>query len=227
VADEDLLPGQWRPRAVLLEWQPQLLLAAALKAGLIGALLEAPLSPHEAAEKLALDADATRRAIDALVDAGCLERQGERVLVAPAARPQLDPGDEAFAGDRLLYLHDLFTCWVQLPQVLRDGGPARCERTPESLRAFVGSMRLAARKRARPLVDRLESLFPGTRTVLDIGGGPGTQARAFSEHGWQTTVLDLPEVIDLAAHGFTEAGISTIKGDATRGIPAYGTRWRC
>jgi hypothetical protein len=211
VAHTDLFPGQWQPQVVLM---------AALKVGLIETLLEAPLRPEEAAEKLALDERATRRVIGVLVDAGYLERQGDSVLVAPEARALLDSGDAAFVGDRLLHLHDLLVRWVQLPQVLRDGGPARSERTPESLRAFIGSMRVGARERARPLADRLAALFPTTQTVLDIGGGPGTQALAFQERGWQATVLDFPEVIDLMADDLARAGIATIKGDATQGISA-------
>jgi len=211
VAHADLFPGQWQPQVVLM---------AALKVGLIEALLDAPLSPEEAAEKLALDERATLRVISVLVDAGYLERQGDGVMVAPEAHALLDPSDAAFVGDRLLHLHDLLVRWVQLPQVLRDGGPAQSARTPESLRAFIGSMRVGARERAQPLADRLAALFPATQTVLDIGGGPGTQALAFQERGWQATVLDFPEVIDLMADDLAQAGIATIKGDATKGIPA-------
>jgi SAM-dependent methyltransferase len=211
VTHADLFPGQW---------QPQIVLMAALKVGLIEALLDAPLSLEETAGKLALDERATRRVIGVLVDAGYLERQGDDVLVAADVRALLDPVDAAYVGDRLRHLHDLFGRWVQLPQVLRDGGPARSERTPESLRAFIGSMRVGARERARPLAETLAALFPATQTVLDIGGGPGTQALAFQERGWQVTVLDFPEVIDLMADDLARAGIATIKGDATQGIPA-------
>ena len=211
MAHADLFPGQWQPQVVLM---------AALKVGLIEALLDAPLRPAEVAEKLALDGRATLRVVSVLVDAGYLERQGDSVMVAPEARALLDPSDAAFVGDRLLHLHDLLVRWGQLPQVLRDGGPARSERTPESLRAFIGSMRVGARERAQPLADRLAALFPATQTVLDIGGGPGTQALAFQERDWQVTVLDFPEVIDLMADDLAQAGIATIKRDATKGIPA-------
>jgi len=211
VAHADLFPG---------EWQPQVVLMAALKVGLIEALLDAPLRPEEVAEKLTLDGRATLRVTGVLVDAGYLERQGDGVIVAPDARSLLDPSDADFVGDRLLHLHDLFVRWVQLPQVLRDGGPARSAHTPESLRAFIGSMRVGARERAQPLADRLAALFPATQTVLDIGGGPGTQALAFQEQGWLVTVLDFPEVIDLMADDLAQAGIAALKGDATKGIPA-------
>ena len=207
----DLFPGQWQPQVVLM---------AALEVGLIEALLDRPRQPAEVAQELALDERATLRVLGVLVDAGYLERQGDGVAVAPGVRAPLDPHDDAFVGDRLLHLHHILARWVQLPEVLRHGGPARFERTPESLGAFIGAMRGVARQRAGPLADRLAELFPHTKTVLDIGGGPGTQALAFQEHGWQVTVLDFPDVIELMAGDLERAGIAAIKADATQGIPA-------
>ncbi len=207
----DLFPGQW---------QPQVILMAALQVGLIEALLNEPRPPHEVVQELALDEQATLRVIGVLINAGYLEQRGDSVVVTPEVRTLLDPADDAFVGDRLWHLHDLLVRWVQLPEVLRRGGPARLERTPQSLRAFIGSMRVGARDRARPLAGQLAALFPKTQTVLDVGGGPGTQALAFQEQGWQVTVLDFPEVIDLMAGDLARAGIATIKGDATQAIPA-------
>ena len=209
----DLFPGQWQPQVVLM---------AALEVGLIGALLDEPRPPAQVARELALDERATLRVIAVLVDAGYLEKRGDAVVVAPEVRAALDPADDAFVGDRLGHLHDLLVRWLQLPEVLREGGPARLEHTPESLQAFIGSMRVGARQRARPLAERLAALFPATKTVLDVGGGPVTQALAFQEQGWQVTVLDFPEVIDLMADELGRAGIATVKGDATQAIPARG-----
>jgi SAM-dependent methyltransferase len=213
VASTDLFPGQWQPQVVLM---------AALQVGLIEALLDQPRPPSKVAQELALDEPSTVRVINVLVDAGYLEERGDSVVVAAEVRALLDPADDAFVGDRLRHLHDLLVRWVQLPEVLRRGGPAHLERTPESLRAFIGSMRVGARERARPLADQLAVLFPKTKTVLDVGGGPGTQALAFQEQGWQVTVLDFPEVIDLMAGALARAGIAAIKGDATQTIPAQG-----
>ncbi len=213
MADVGIFPGPW---------QPQIVLMAALKVGLVKALLELPRPPKAVVEELGLDERATLRVVAVLVDAGYLERRGEGVVVAPAVRASLDPRDDAYVGDRLLHVHGLIERWARLPEVLRHGGPAPAERTPESLRAFIGSMRVGARERARPLAERLASLFPQTQSVLDIGGGPGTQALAFRERGWRVTVLDLPDVIDLTADELDRAGVAAIKGDATEGIPAGG-----
>ena len=213
MASIDLFPGQWQPQVVLM---------AALEIGLIEALLDQPCPPGEVAQKLALDERAALRVVSVLVDAGYLERQGDGVVVAPDVRALLDPSDAAYVGDRLLHMHTLLGRWVQLPAVLRDGGPVGSERTPESLRAFIGAMRAGARERARPLAERLAALYPATKSVLDVGGGPATQALAFRELGWAVTVLDFPEVIDLMADDLAKAGVTAIKGDATQGIPAHG-----
>jgi SAM-dependent methyltransferase len=213
MASIDLLPGQWQPQVVLM---------AAIEVGLIEALLDEPCPPAQVAQRLALDERAALRVISVLVDAGYLEQRGEGVVVAPDVRALLDPADAAYVGDRLLHVHALLGRWVQLPAVLREGGSARSERTPESLRAFIGSMRAGARERARPLAERLAALYPATKRVLDVGGGPVTQALAFRELGWEVTVLDFPEVIDLMADDLAKAGVAVIKGDATEGIPARG-----
>jgi SAM-dependent methyltransferase len=213
VASIDLFPGQWQPQVVLM---------AALEVGLIAALLDRPQPAAEVVESLALDERAARRVIGVLVDAGYLLEQGDDLAVAANVRPLLDPSDDAFVGDRLLHVHDLLVRWLQLPDVLRHGGPARFERTPESLRAFIGSMRAGARERAASLADLLATLFPSTATVLDIGGGPMTQARAFQKHGWQVTVLDYPHVIDLMADELEACDIDAIRADATEGIPVKG-----
>ena len=211
MASTDVFPGQWQPQVVLM---------AALRVGLIGVLLDEPLPPLEVAQKLALDERATLRVIAVLVDAGYLDKRDDSVVVAHEVRSLLDPADDAFVGDRLGHLHDLLVGWLQLPEVLREGGPARLERTLESRQAFIGSMRAGARQRAQPLAERLATLFPKTKTVLDVGGGPVTQALAFKAQGWQVTVLDFPEVIDLMADELSRAGIAAIKGDATQAIPA-------
>ena len=213
MASIDLFPGQWQPQVVLM---------AALEVGLVEALLDDPCPAAQVTERLALDERAALRVIGVLVDAGYLEERGEGVVVSPDVRARLDPADAAYVGDRLLHMHALLGRWAQLPAMLREGGPASSERTPESLRAFIGAMRAGARERARPLAEHLAALYPATRSVLDIGGGPATQALAFRELGWEVTVLDFPEVVDLMADELARGGIAVIRGDATEGIPARG-----
>jgi len=146
VAHADLFPGQWQPQVVLM---------AALKVGLIEALLEAPLQPEVVAEKLALDERATLRVVRVLIDAGYLEERSDGVMVAPEVRGFLDAGDEAFIGDRLLHLHGLLVRWAQLPQVLHDGEPVDVgrDRRPSLRMDVVRALRCGVR-RPRPQTRR-------------------------------------------------------------------------
>ena len=68
MASTDLFPGQWQPQVVLM---------AALEVGLIEALLDEPRPPLEVVHELALDERATLRVIGVLVDAGYLEQRGD------------------------------------------------------------------------------------------------------------------------------------------------------
>ena len=209
----DLFPGPWQPQVVLM---------AALEVGLIDALLAEPKSPAEVARGLGLDERATTRVIAVLSDAGYLEQQEGGVVVPSKLRDFLDPADPAYVGARLAHLHNPLARWLELPTVLRSGAPPRLGHTAESQRAFVGAMRSGARGRAELLAKRLAELFPATRAVLDVGGGPVTQALAFRKLGWRVTVLDLPEVIKLTADALRREGIAVIAGDAIRGIPTAG-----
>lgn len=209
----DLFPSQW---------QPQLVLAAALRVSLIGALLDRPRSSQAVARELSLDERATVRVLQVLLAAGYLEEGKDGLVVVPELRPLLDSRDPSYVGDQLAHVCNLIERWLQLPEVLREGGPAPGRRSADSLRSFIGAMRSGARLRAEPLAEKLAELLPATKRVLDVGGGPATQALAFQRQGWQVSVLDLPEVIDLMAAELGAAGVDTIKGDATKSIPALG-----
>jgi hypothetical protein len=79
-------------------------------------------------------------------------------------------------------------------------------------------MRQVAAPRAAHTVAALGRPAPGAR-LLDVGGAPGTYARAFAAAGWDVTVLDLPGTLELGEPDLRAAGIATVPGDATRALP--------
>lgn len=204
-----------------ISWQPHVALMAAVKVGLVEELLRRPATAAAAAQTLGLNDEAVARVVRLLVDAGVLERDGGDGVVAVAleARPYLDPASPSFVGSRLLHSHNLLQRWLQLPEVLQRGGPAPFDYGDDTLRAFIGAMRDGARERAPRVASLLAELFPETRAVLDVGGGPATQAIAFRRLGWEVTVLDFPEVIDLMSGELVGEGISAAKGDAVEAFP--------
>jgi len=79
-------------------------------------------------------------------------------------------------------------------------------------------MRAIAARRAPVTVGALPAPAGGGR-LLDVGGGPGTYARAFGDHGWQVTVIDIPESLELGGAQLEAWGIEVVAGDITATLP--------
>ncbi|MDQ3378227.1 MAG: class I SAM-dependent methyltransferase, partial [Actinomycetota bacterium] len=60
---------------------------------------------------------------------------------------------------------------------------------------------------------------PGGARILDVGGGPGTNAEAFAAGGARVTVFDRPEVVELMRETLSASGIWTEAGDMNEGLP--------
>ena len=71
---------------------------------------------------------------------------------------------------------------------------------------------------AATLYEIVRKLPEGAR-VLDVGGGPGTNAEVFAAGGASVTVFDRPEVIDLMRETLAASGIKTEAGDMNEGLP--------
>lgn len=84
---------------------------------------------------------------------------------------------------------------------------------------FMRAMRRVAAPRAATTARALGAPPAGAR-LLDVGGAPGTYARAFAATGWRVTVLDLPATLEIGEPWLSEAGITAVAGDATEALPA-------
>jgi SAM-dependent methyltransferase len=63
------------------------------------------------------------------------------------------------------------------------------------------------------------SRLPEGASILDVGGGPGTNAEAFARAGARVTVFDRPEVIGLMQEQLRSGGIETVAGDMNEALP--------
>jgi SAM-dependent methyltransferase len=63
------------------------------------------------------------------------------------------------------------------------------------------------------------SRLPDGASILDVGGGPGTNAEAFAGSGARVTVFDRPEVIELMQEQLRADGIDTVAGDMNEALP--------
>jgi SAM-dependent methyltransferase len=89
-------------------------------------------------------------------------------------------------------------------------------------------MRRGARPGAGAVADAVLARLPEGARILDVGGGPGTNAEAFVQLGHvrgvsggepRVTVFDRPEVIELMRETLTAAGIGAEAGDMNEGLP--------
>lgn len=203
------------------DWREVLIARAALETGLLAAL-EEPRPVDEAADAAGLDRRAARIVSVALVATGHLEEAGAGGLRATERgrallRPPAGGGDPAGAlhlEERAMRSH------LGLADTLRSGLPPDDVSGGDRLtrERFMRAMRQVAAPRAAHTVAALGRPAPGAR-LLDVGGAPGTYARAFAAAGWDVTVLDLPGTLELGEPDLRAAGIATVPGDATRALP--------
>jgi hypothetical protein len=148
----------------------------ALKLGLFEVLAQGEQNAAEVATRLAIEPRATMLLANALVALGLFSKRDQRYGLAEAA----------------------------LEESIRSGKPARApdmfQDTPEAMRRFIRGMDSLVRARgdARWTAEHLDLSF--ARTIVDLGGGPGTYLVEFLRRWPQArgAIYDLPETLKVA-----------------------------
>lgn len=165
--------------------------------------LERPRGAAEVAGELGVDARALELLMNALVALGLLEKAGDGFRNTPVAATSL--ADDGYRGHIFRHIHHCWESWNDLAGVVRRGGP---DLVRESVilhdeeawnRDFIRGMDDVTRELAPQVVAQLE--LTGAKRLLDIGGGPGTYARAFlTTHPQlaEVTIFDLPFALAVA-----------------------------
>lgn len=193
-------------------WESQTLLTAN-RLRLFDALADGARSADEVASALSLDARSTALFLRACVGLGFLTEKVGRFENAPVAATFLVSRSPAFMGNVIRYSDQLYGAWGQLEGSLRAGKPALPAETylgddPARTRGFVMAMHERALGIARVLVNVLD--LQGRRSMLDVGGGPGTYSVLLTERfpGLRSEVLELPGVAAVARELVASAGAS-------------------
>lgn len=190
------------------EWA--LVAATAHELGLVDALAEGPATAEALAARLDLSPRGVRILLGALEELGLARGDPEGVRLTGAGRARLvDRDTPDFEGDSLRFWLRSIRRWIGgLPEAVRTGAPQVGPegRSPEGRAAFMAAMANKDPELVEAVVDAALARAPGARTVLDLGGGPGTFARAFARRGLQAVLFDKPEVIELvrSAYGLEE-----------------------
>jgi ubiquinone/menaquinone biosynthesis C-methylase UbiE len=169
-----------------------------------------------------LDIRGARMLLEACVAVGLLSKSEGRYQNSSEAAAFLVPGSPGDLSGAIRYNRDVYGAWGKLADMVRTGKPV--ERPEIHLgedrnrtRTFVLAMHGRALGIGRAVVPRLD--LSRSRKLLDIGGGPGTYsmliAQAFPDI--ECTVIDLPEVVKIAAELIGRAGlghrVKTLAGD--------------
>ena len=159
-------------------------------------------------------AEPLRLLLEACVAEGMVRRDGDRYHNTDVTDAFLVRTKPTYGGHGLKYAEDLYPAWGDLAALVRSGRPVI---DPESIlgtdkaktRAFI----LAMHERARGLSAVLPhgADFSGRRSLLDVGGGPGTYSIALVQQTptLRSTILDLPGVLEITreivdSHGCTD-----------------------
>lgn len=205
-----------------LGWQEAVILGSARREGILEAIADRSRSADEVAKELGASPRAVYALLSALVELGVLAEDENRFRLLQDHRgPLLDRSHPDYAGGLIVHRFELIRKWGRMPEILKTGSPIDDEPTegPQGKETFIYSMRRLARPGVRAVADLLLSRLPENPHILDIGGGPGTYAEAFTEGGARVTVLDLPEVIELMKEHLAAAGLSAVGGDFNEGLP--------
>ncbi len=206
--------------SVLTVPQELLILGAAVQSGIIKALHDGAKSCTDLVSKLGADYRATEVVLEALVALGYLDKQANRYTLTDEAGNMLyNSSAPNYSGFAFMHRYNLVRSWVHLPEVILSGNPHVADRGPERTAYFMAAMRHVSQRSAPAMAEFLMSgAGPGAR-VLDIGGGPLINAKAFTERGARVTVLDLPDVVELMNAESKSFGIEMIPGDFNEGLP--------
>jgi len=193
-------------------WDSQTLLTAN-RIGLFDFLADGARSAEEVAEALKLDPRSSGLFLRACVGLGLLTEEASRFANASVAAVFLTKRSPAFMGNAIRYSDQLYATWGCLEDALRSGKPALAAEAylgdnPVRTRTFVQAMHERALGVARALVGILD--LQGRRSMLDVGGGPGTYSVLLTERfpGLSAEVLELPGVAAVARELVAAAGAS-------------------
>jgi len=191
-------------------WDSQTLLTAN-RLGVFDFLADGARTAEEVAAGLQLDPRSTGLFLRACVGLGFLVDEAGRFANAPVAATFLVKRSPAFMGNAIRYSDQLYATWGRLEDTLRSGKPALAAEAylgdnPVRTRTFVQAMHERAVGVARALVGILD--LQGRRSMLDVGGGPGTYSVLLTERfpGLTAEVLELPGVAAVARELVAAAG---------------------
>lgn len=161
------------------------------------------------------DSRATELLMNSLTAMGLLKKKEGRYTNATVASRYLVKGKPDYQGDILSHYSTLWENWSGLDAVLKTGEPNRKAHNHTS---FILGMHNLALQKVKKVLASLD--LKGVKSLLDMGGGPGTYSMGFARKKIEVTLLDFPDTLKIAEKLIKEAGLETnirlLPGDFTR-----------
>ncbi|NLT34333.1 MAG: methyltransferase domain-containing protein [Gaiellales bacterium] len=221
-----------------------MVLAGALRSGLVDVLAAGPVTATAATVALQANGRAVAVMLEALVSLGVAERDqppptsgagsvadarevaapGPRYTLSALGRQRLvDPGPE-LERNWLLHQSNKVRSLYELPFIITHGRQRAALRAKKDQKACALTMGEGPSGPRDAVVDRILGYMSPSRprNLLDVGGAVGHMSARFMARGIRPTLLDMPEVIELAREklGAVAAGMDFCACDFLRELPA-------
>jgi 2-polyprenyl-3-methyl-5-hydroxy-6-metoxy-1,4-benzoquinol methylase len=169
--------------------------------------MEKASSAIEISRKLKTDLRATEILLDALTGIGLLSKSSRDSLYRNTlvSNCYLVKGAPLYQGDIIKHASTMWQNFSVLDEVVKTGHSARRGVDHE---AFIMGMHNLSMLRTEALIKAVG--LKGVKTVLDLGGGPGTNAIAMAKKGVKATIFDLPDTIKIAKKVARREGVRGI-----------------
>jgi SAM-dependent methyltransferase len=135
-----------------------------------------------------------------LAMAGLLQKKGDQYRNSRLAATALNADDPAYRGSYLNLIASHWTDWGRLTESVKTGEPLNKNEpeAPDYRREFTWAMHHRTLETAPKIAAQIA--LKGAKTLLDLGGGPGTYAMAFlaKNPGLRATVCDRPAALEVA-----------------------------
>ena len=191
-------------------WETKILLTA-VKLNLFSTIDAKPRTAGEVAQRIGADARTLELLMNALVATGVLTKDGDRFANTSVAQTHLVKTSPSYIG-HLLILHDAeWNNWGKLEETIRTGrSPVTkhvFETDPELGTNVLSVLHRIGEQSGPALAKRLA--LGEARTMLDLGGGAGTNAIAFCTvyPKLKATVFDLSQTLQVTERTVKQAGL--------------------
>ncbi len=200
------------PPGEVADWRKTVLFDAVASTGVLAQL---PATADEVGTALSLDPHAVRVTLDALGVWGIVARDD-------AGRYSL--GQDAPGADDAAVIRNharAVRAWATDLHARLRGEPEHRRVGLTEPEVFLDGLAVNARRSASKLVDLCLTRFPGTRRVLDLGGGHGEYSLEFARRGLAVTMQDLPPMIEVVRRRgrLEEAGVELFEGSFFDAVP--------